>query len=138
MTTMSNVTQIFLLTLKIMLRKKDTLQRKFYTLEHTVLTDLARSSTGEHKYMDMSVLDLYTSKFCILLCSPYVLQNNKFKLPVIHHTGIHPSTHPFCATALGEPWNPQQPASTVLCLSSSPSTALSSLLSDLLQCHPTI
>lgn len=67
--------------------KKDTFQRKLYTLEYTVLT-VAQSSTGEHKCTDMSVLDSYTSNFCVPLCSPKVLQNNMFKLPVIHHTGL--------------------------------------------------
>ena len=33
--------------------------------------------------------------------------------------------HPLGATALGEPWPPQQPVFITLCLSSSPSTALS-------------
>ena len=48
------------------------------------------------------------------------------------------SIHPLGATVLGEPWPPQQPDSIVLYLSSSPSTALSSLLSSLLQHHPSI
>ena len=39
--------------------------------------------------------------------------------------------HPLGATAVGEPWPPQQPVSITLC-SSFPSTALSSLLSSLL------
>ena len=39
-----------------------------------------------------------------------------------------PSSHPLGTTALGEPWPPQQPFSIAFCLSSSPSTALSSLL----------
>ena len=42
---------------------------------------------------------------------------------------------PLAATALGEPWPPQQSDSISLCLSSSPSTALSSLISDLLPRH---
>jgi hypothetical protein len=45
---------------------------------------------------------------------------------------------PLGATALGEPWRPQQPVSIALCLSSSLSTALSSLLSSLLQHCPNI
>jgi hypothetical protein len=40
---------------------------------------------------------------------------------------------PLGATALDEPWPPQQPVSITLCLLSSLSTALSSLLSSLLQ-----
>ena len=43
---------------------------------------------------------------------------------------------PLSATALGEPWPPQQPFSIALCLSFSLSTTLSSLLSSLLQRHP--
>ena len=50
--------------------KKDTFQRKLYTLEHTVLTVLAQSSTGKHKHMDMSGLDTYTSNLWVPLCSP--------------------------------------------------------------------
>lgn len=50
--------------------EEDKFQRKLYTLEHTVLTVLAWSSTGEQKRMDMSVLDSYTSNFCVPLCSP--------------------------------------------------------------------
>jgi hypothetical protein len=50
--------------------KEDAFQRKLYTLEHTVLTVLTRSSTGEHKCMDISILNLYTSNFCVPLCSP--------------------------------------------------------------------
>ena len=64
MTTLSN------LTLKRMLGKKIHFkEKKLHTLEHTVLTVLARSSTGEHKCMGMSVLDSYTSNFCVPLCS---------------------------------------------------------------------
>jgi hypothetical protein len=47
----------------------------------------------------------------------------------------HPSIHPLGATAVGVPWPPQQPVSTALCLSPSPPTALSSLLSSLLRHH---
>ena len=46
--------------------------------------------------------------------------------------GNHLHPPPLGTTALGEPWPHQQPVFTALCLSSSPSTALSSLLSDLL------
>jgi len=49
-----------------------------------------------------------------------------------------PSFFPLGATALGEPRPPQQPVSIALCLSSSLSTALSSLLWSLLQRHPSI
>jgi len=45
---------------------------------------------------------------------------------------------PLGTRALREPWPPQQSVSTALCLSSSPSTALSSELSDLLRHHPAI
>jgi len=54
-----------------------------------------------------------------------------------HYTSFLPPSLPLGATALGEPWPPQQPVSVAVCLSSSQSTALSSLLSSLLR-HPSI
>ena len=51
---------------------------------------------------------------------------------------ILPNFHPLGATALSEPWPPQQTVSIALYFSSSPSTALSSLLSRLLQHYPSI
>jgi len=66
--------------------------------------------------------------------SPAYLQGGR-----LYKTRTRPySFLPLGTTALGEPWLPQQSVSISLCLSSSPSTALSSLLSGLLPHHPSI